>query len=481
MNKFLTAICLIFFSLSVSAQQFSQYNTGTLFDSFENPSQRSFIPDSSRQYAFNFLIPNFDVNTYLTGNMQQGVKTRLFSSDAFYNTDKLKIGKEKYNHFNANLNAYSVMFKMFTSLNGDVEIGFSAQTKVESRGLFSDESLAIFNGASDFPRNTYSDIFNNKYRYQAYNQIGFSYRERINDKFAVGFKLSGLLGIQYQQINIVGSDITFDRTDPNDPKAIVALRGRYYASYIPGQTTAHDYLPTFRNPGAAISLGASYKTDDHITVQANVKDLGFIHWSKRSTIYDFNNSERINDLSSIHREDTIYNRTLKILKNNGTVQSFTTPINGRAEISATKSYWLGDDARFKYTPTLIASKELFFAGFTGGLVNHFQYKNFVATLTASYDDMKFFNLGTQFMIKSPNVEFFIGTDRLTNTGRMALAALQDDGQINHVGNYTGGDLYLGFSLKFGRVIEHPMNASTIPMGEKGFFGRLFGRLFKTDK
>jgi len=26
-----------------------------------------------------------------------------------------------------------------------------------------------------------------------------------------------------------------------------------------------------------------------------------------------------------------------------------------------------------------------------------------------------------------------------------------------------------------------MNASTIPMGEKGFLGRLFGRLFKTNQ
>jgi hypothetical protein len=95
--------------------------------------------------------------------------------------------------------------------------------------------------------------------------------------------------------------------------------------------------------------------------------------------------------------------------------------------------------------------------------------------------MKFFNVGTQFMIKSPNVEFFVGTDRLINTGRLALASLQNTTQIMHEGNYSGGDFYLGFTLKFGHVIEHPMNASTIPMGEKGFLGRLFGRLFKTNQ
>jgi hypothetical protein len=56
--------------------------------------------------------------------------------------DNLQIGEGKFNHFNANINAYAIMFKLFTSFNGDVEIGFSAQTKGEARGRFSDESLA---------------------------------------------------------------------------------------------------------------------------------------------------------------------------------------------------------------------------------------------------------------------------------------------------------------------------------------------------
>jgi hypothetical protein len=478
MNKIIIVFCLISFSLSVSAQQFSQYNTGTVFDSFENPSQRSFIPDSSRQVAFNFFIPSFDVNTYITGNMQAGLKTRLFATNPVYDTKNLKIGRGQYNHFNANVNAYSIMLKLFTSLNGDVEIGFSLQTKAESRGLFSDESLALFNGSQNFPQNNYDNIFNDHYSYQAYHQIGFSYRERINKKIALGFKISALLGIQYQKIDIAESHIAFDKqTD----QANLALQGRYYDSYTPGSMTAHDYLPTFRNPGAAISLGASYITDDHITIQANVKDLGFIHWNKRSTIYDFNNSTILNEISGAHREDTLYNRTQQLLKNNGTAQSFTTPINGRAELSATKSYWLGDANTIKYSPTLIASKELFFAGFTGVLVNPFQYKKFTATLTTSYDDMKFFNLGGQLMIKSSNAEFFIGTDRLLNTGRLAMAALHNEAQIERVGNYSGGDIYLGFTLKFGHVIEHPMNASTVPMGEKGFLGSLLNRLFKSGK
>jgi hypothetical protein len=62
-----------------------------------------------------------------------------------------------------------------------------------------------------------------------------------------------------------------------------------------------------------------------------------------------------------------------------------------------------------------------------------------------------------------------------------MAALHNEAQIERVGNYSGGDIYLGFTLKFGHVIEHPMNASTVPMGEKGFLGSLLNRLFKSGK
>src|SRR5215216_1626733 len=120
MNKIYILLFFLLISFSVSAQQFSQYNTGTLYDSFENPSVRSFIPDSSRQYAFNFFIPNFNANAYITGNIQQALKNRLFATKPSYEAKALKIGKGKYNHVNANVNAYGLMLKTFTSLNGDV-------------------------------------------------------------------------------------------------------------------------------------------------------------------------------------------------------------------------------------------------------------------------------------------------------------------------------------------------------------------------
>jgi hypothetical protein len=478
MKKILLVLCLSLVTVKIFAQQFSQYNTNTLYDSFENPSQKAFVTDTSKKFAFNFLIPNFDANLLLTGNTQATLKSRAFLNA--YNNSALQINESKYNHTNVNANVYLGMLKMFASLDGDEEIGISAQVRAEGKGLLSDESIALFNGAGSFNGGQlYSNIFNSNYYYQTYDQISFSYREKFNNKFAFGIKLSALSGVQYQKLEVTGSNAAFDK---GNDLADVGLSGVYHSSYVPGSIDSRDYLPIFRNPGASVSLGTSYKTNDNFFLQANIKDLGFIHWSSRSTVYNFNNIAVIRGLSTPAREDSVYNKISDIVHNNGTVGSFTTPTDGRVELSAMKSFWIdGDNHTLKYSPTLIASKELFYNGFTAALVNPFQYQDYIITLTTSYDELKIFNLGLQFMYKTPNVEFFIGTDRLMQTASLAQDAISKSASgINTPSSSTGADIFLGFSLKFGEVIEHPMNASTIPTGEKGFLGRLFARLFKTD-
>ncbi|AYL95905.1 DUF5723 family protein [Mucilaginibacter celer] len=480
MNKIFIIISFVLFSLSASAQQFAQFNTGSLYDSFENPSQRAFIPDSSRAIAFNFFVPNFDANLYVTGNAQRALKSRAFTGN--YDVSSLAPpGRGGLNHFNVGGNNYWIMLKFYTNLSGDVEMGFSAQSRVESKGLLTDESVRFFSGPETFPKDYYENVFNNHYKLQIYDQLSYTYRERIDKQLAIGFKLSYLSGVQYAKIDVVNSAVQFNRIQDinGEESADVYMQGRYYHSYVPGRLDGRDFLPNFRNPGASITMGASYRTEDGITIQGNVKDLGFIHWSKRSLITDFNNTVTINGINTAHREDSIYNTSYKLFTGNGTLTGFNTKTNAKAELSVTKNYWFDDEKTIRYFPTVIAQKELFYSGFTGAWVNSVQKNNLVGTLTATYDDYKLFNLGLQFMVKSPNAEFFIGTERLVNTGRFTLAALNNTGQINHVGNYTGADIFFGFSLKFGRVIEHPMNASYIPMGEKGFFGRLFGRIFKT--
>jgi hypothetical protein len=476
MKKLLPVLCLLLFTVKGFAQQFSQYNTGSLFDSFENVSQRAFIPDTSKQFASNFLLPTGNVNFYLSGNAQATLKTRAFLYR--YDNSALTIGQGKNNLTNANANIYLLMFRMFTSLNGDVEMGFSWQGKAEGRGRFTDDAIAALNGSGSFESGTtYNNIFNSNYEYQTYHQISFTYREKINKQFAFGVKLSALLGIQYQNLAITNSSATYDKAQDT---VGIHLGGTYYNSYVPGTFSNHDYLPTFRNPGASITLGSSYRTEDAFTLQANIKDLGFIHWSGRSRIYEFDGSAVVQGLSTPHREDSIYNKVYKIVRTNPIDGSFTTPTDGRAELSVNKSFWLDDDHMFKYSPTAAASKELFNPGFIGALVNPFQYQKYVLTVTTTYDDLKNFNLGLQLMMKTANFEFYMGSDKLTHTITLASDAInKGSSDISQNGAFTTGNFFLGFSMKFGPVVEHPMNASTIPTGEKGFFGRLWRRWFKT--
>ncbi|MHB8209692.1 MAG: DUF5723 family protein [Mucilaginibacter sp.] len=458
---------MILFSSQLFAQEFSQYNTGTLYDSFENPSQKSFTPDTSRSYAFNFFVPNFDVNFSLTGDAQQALKNRYINNN--YNNSALQIGAgNKYNYVNTNANAYSIMFKAFTSFNGDVEVGFFVDTKLDGRGAFTDESIALLNGSANFPNNVYNNIFNSRYSYQLYNEAGATYREQVTKQLAFGIKVGLVSGMSAQNVHINQSNITFDKAADS---ATLHLQGTE-------QKAGFSTLP-FSNPGIDVSIGTTYRTHDAFIIQTNLKNLGFIHWNKYAETYDFSGETGIDDLTSPQRETNVYDAVNDKVTGGQVIKgSYNTPLDGRFELSGSKSFLLSDEETdLRYSPTLILSKELFYSGFTTALVSPIQYQKYSFTLVTSYED-KLFKLGTQLMIKSYNGEFFIATSQLPQTIGSVQTALKSQSQVSKMGAFTGTDISIGFSIKFGPVTEHPMNASHIPMGEKGFLGRLWDKLFK---
>ena len=334
MKKILLVLFLLFFSLKIFAQQFSLLNTGTLYDAFENPSQRAFIPDTSKQYAFNFFIPNFNANLFASGDAQASLKSRIFLNK--YNNTALAISPTKYNHVTENINAYILMFKWFSSLKGDVEMGVSWQLKSDGKALLTDATIAALNGTGIFNSGQdYQNILNSHYYYQTYHQISFTYREKFNKQLQFGLKASILAGVEYQKLNINSSSAVFDKAADS---ALIALQGRYYAGYIPGHFTTHDYLPTLRSPGAAISVGATYHTEDEFIIQGNIKDLGFIHWSPLSRTYNVDGTTAVYGLSTPQREDSIYNKLNQLIHQNvNAVGSFVTPIDGVAEPERLKS------------------------------------------------------------------------------------------------------------------------------------------------
>jgi hypothetical protein len=476
MKKFLLVSLFVSLAVKGFSQQFSQVNTGTLYDSFENPSQRAFVPDTSKKYAFNFLIPNFNAAFSLTGDAQASLVSRAFGGR--YDNSQLTIGSGNNNNAVLNANVYELMFKVFGSVNGDTEFGFYIETKAEGRGSFTDESIAALNGTSAFPVNNYANVFNDHYNEQIYDAIGLTYREEvIKKRLSVGFKLAALLGINYSKLDINQSQVDFDQVNNAET---ISLRGTFYHDKGPGNLDARSFLPVVRSPGAQISMGATYRTDDNVYVQGNIKDLGFIHWYDQSTFNSFQATRTATNLVGKGREDSIYNAVNNILQTGRVTGSYSSRTDAKFELSATKSYWIDDDLTWKYSPTLIGSKELYYNGFTAGLENHFQYlNNYHASLTVSYDNANLLNVGLQLMYKTYNGEFFIGSDRLIQTAQFAAARSNYSSYTN--GSFTGASIFLGFSKKFGPVIEHPLNSSVMETGEKGFLARLYNRLFKTYK
>jgi hypothetical protein len=374
---------------------------------------------------------------------------------------------------------YSIMLKIFTSLNGDQEIGFFTNTKVEARGSVTDETVALFNGIGSFPNTTYTNTFNDNYSYQLYHQIGFTYREQINKNLAFGIKISALSGIAYQNLQVNSSSIVIDQSN-NSVDLHLQGKNQMYGGTL-SQLNAQDLLPKFRNPGLSVSIGTSYKDENGVTLQGNIKNLGFIHWNNNGTTVAFNNTITIDDLTSGNRESNIYSDLNKLITTAPTLKGFNTPTDGFLELSATKNYWLNYDKTVKFSPTIIASKEIFFSGFTAALVLPVQYQKYVVTLTPSYNDLNLFSLGTQFMIKTPDSEFFIGSDRIFQTVGLISSAINQPANktqmLTPATQFTGANFFIGFSFKFGSIIENPMNADTIPDGEKGFLGKLFDRVF----
>ncbi|RYZ95167.1 MAG: hypothetical protein EOP47_26345 [Sphingobacteriaceae bacterium] len=473
MKKTLLLFGLLLFSANLFAQQFSLYDTETLFDSFENPAQRSIIRDSSNMYAFNFFMPNGGVNTSVHGNANATLQNRLFSPNKWDNRN-LEIGQGKFNYTTANANIYLIMFKVFTNLKGNQELGFSLKIKGEGTAAVTDETIGILDGNDLFKAgDVYNNIFNSKGYYQTYHQLGFSYREDVTNRLALGVKLNLLLGMSYQKLQIHESNIAFNNPDTS---ALLKLRATYYRSYTPGKLSWQDMIPSTRHPGASISLGASYKSERGVVWQFNVKDLGFIHWSNSSRIYYANDTTTLHPLAGEFKEDSIRLQSVKLL-NSGLVKvgSFTTPTNGIIEIGATKRYWLNDMHTLRLSPSIIMQKQLFFPGYIGALVAHLQYNKIIITGTTSYDDTRLLNIGGQFMYKTPNFEVFAGSESLLQTARAAV------GSPNFGGQYAAGSIFIGLSAKFGAAVESNMNASHIPMGEKGFLGRFWSRLFKTNR
>ncbi len=466
MKKSLLVVSLLTFTSTMSFGQFNLYNTRTLYDTFENPSQKAFYPDSSKKYAFNFFIPTFSVSGTATGEAQIPIKKFLYTGKL--NASGLTLGEEKTNKLTVSENTYLAMFRIFRTVKFNRELGFAWQVKSDTYGEITNETIAIFNNYKLFGKSSYVDPFNNNAYSINYHQFSITYREDYDKRLGLGIKLSYLSGIVHNELKIDSSSLGINQELDSYN---LSLYGKFRSNVSWDQANKKMLVPGIKNPGLALSLSANYKLRGGWYILGNLKDLGFIKWDKKdSYTYTFHDKININSASSPNANDRLGTEIQRLFDNGSDSGSYKTPINGKAEFLINKD--LGS-----YQPNLLISKNLFYKGGDVALINRIQHRAMNFSLSTAYNLTGFFQLGGQFMLKSPNAELFIGSDQLLKSYYSTKGALTANENIGK-GN-TAASVYFGFAVKFGPLMERQQNANMIPGIESttrsGFFRRLFKR------
>lgn len=463
-KKYFLLFALIVSFSQLKAQQYALFNTRTLFDAFENPAVKAFTLDSSGKFASNFLFPNLGLNTAGGGSAQDVL--RKLAQEQVNDTRGLPLGTGAINKLYQNSNIYLLTFRIFNSYKYNQEIGFAWQVRTDAHVAYTNESLAIFDSYKRFQNVPYTDIFNDKGFAQSYHQFSVSIRENWDKRLAFGAKLSLLSGITYNSIRIDNSyifaDVANDRLD-------IGLNGVYKGTFIQGnEIDKKTFIPTFKNPGISLSFGTTYNSKSGYFIMGNIKDLGFIKWSKSSHVAKFNQLKSIYALSTQQNKD-INQEITDIARDIDQQKGFFTATNAKADFLISRTFDF-------YKPSFIVSKNLFYPGGDVALVNTFKINKFAASITPLYNFNNFMMIGLQGMYQTPNFEFFLGTDNIGKTISLGQGLSKKDATVGS--GYLGASVYLGMGIKFGRTVEHPQNLSTMPgvNGEKvykGFFRSMY--------
>ncbi|HEY1025435.1 MAG TPA: DUF5723 family protein [Sphingobacteriaceae bacterium] len=472
MKKIVSVIILLALARLAVAQQYALYNSRTLFDAFENPSQKAFQVDSSRKFAFNFFIPTVSAYAVFKGPAQTSFKDLAFRGRINGN---LPLGVNGKNTLVLNSNAYLIMFKLFKDVNFNKELGFSWQLRQYSRLSATNETFAIFDDPERFGNAFYNNIFNNKGTSHAYHQFSLTYREDYNKRLGIGVKLSLLSGIAHHNVEIDRSSFSYDEV--ND-QFHVDIQGEYRSSIPLNSLDKNAVLPLFKNPGLSFSASTNYKFPHGWFVIGTLKDVGLIRWNKSSYTYPFSGTFSVENTASGSTRTRLGEELSDFVTRQGSKGALTTPTDAKAEILINKDL-------NRYQPNLILSKNLFYPGGNMALINNFKFNNLMLSASTGYNLTGLFQIGGQVMYRTANFELFGGSDQILQTYYSAKNIINGTSTIGK--NYTGASFYIGMGLKFGPSMEHPLNARSIPGIDNtrhvnsGFFRRFFSKLGKAKK
>lgn len=466
MKKLLLTILLLSSGYFANAQQYALFGTRTMFDAFENVSQKSFTLDSSRKFSSNFLLPNFGANAANIGDAESVI--RRLTQQGINDTRDLPIGTGAINHFYLNSNVYVATFRLFKSYKYQKEMGFAWQVRTDTHIDYTNETLAIFDSYSRFsPATPLTGIFNTKGYQQSYHQFSFTYRENYNKRLAFGLKASVLSGILYNKLDIRNSSLYID---PISNALAIGINGHYASNFSDTEEiNKKTFFPNFKNPGLSFSFGTNYTTKKGLFLMANIKDLGFIWWRSNTQNNAISGTTFITELDN---ESSNNNQQIRDIFLAGQSGKFLAATNAKIDVSASRRYGF-------YKPGLVASKNLFYKGGDIAFVNTFIYRNLAASVTPLYNLNNIFMVGLQGKYQTPNFEIFGGTDNMFSSISYARGLYNSTSDKGSGPN--GASFYMGVGIKFGNIVNRPQFSDTMPgindQQEGSFFKNLFS-IFK---
>lgn len=467
MKKILLALILIISAQQSFSQQYALFGTKTMFDAFENPSQKSFTLDSSRRFSSNFFLPYFGLNGASKGSAETALRRLMV--DGVNDTRSIPINTGEINHFYANSNIYVLTFRIFQSYKYQKEMGFAWQIRADSQVDFTNETLALFDSYLRFPANTrLNGVLDTKGYEQSYHQFSFTYRENYNKRLAFGVKASLLSGIVYTDLDIHDSYLF---VSPETNALDIGLTGTYSSNFNDqDKVSRNTAIPNFKNPGVSVGFSTNYTTKKGLFLMANVKDLGFIWWRNSSNKTSVNTFETINNI--VDNQENTNSEIRDIFQLTEESHKFIAPTNAKADVYLSKSYGF-------YKPAIAVSKNLFYKGGDVAFINTFKYNDLSASVTPLYNFNNVFMVGLQGKYQTPNFEVFMGTDNLISSANTAASILKNDATIGS--GSVGASFYMGLGIKFGNVVNHPQFSDVMPGINDNEGGSFFKNLFSIFK
>ena len=306
-------------------------------------------------------------------------------------------------------------------------ISFSLSAKgIANFHYTKDLMTLLINGNAPFIGKTV-DISGAKVYGMAYGEAALGFAREINSKLKVGVRLKYLFGAaainsQDSKVTLTTDPVTYALTATSDIHVDYA-----YAANNNNNNNNDGFSVNgiTKNPGFAFDLGAEYKVNDKLSVNASILDVGSITWNDKvsnfvsstpNNSFTFNGIAVNNLFSKNGGNDSTFTHLLDTLKNkfkvDETHNSFKTSLVKRVNIGAT---WHLDPKNLAG----INIRNEFFAGSYNPSVtlslNH-QFGSILSgTISYSYIDRTFTNLGAGLAVNLGPLQLYAVVDNVLAT------------------------------------------------------------------